>query len=359
MKLNFGENIRKYRRERDLTQDDLAQAVGVTYQSVSKWERNEGYPDIALLPVIARYFGITVDTLLGNDRTGEIIDGYERESAEYYHTGDMEKNLALWEKAYEEFPEDLRVMQGLMYAINNEGKSPVPMDDAERIVSLGEKILERSTDQHQRENIISYMSYVYSSIGDKEKALYYADMGGSLSSTREKLRLNALEGEDVIRESQIYLASLIYNAASTAMSLGCKYDLPLKESVEALQFAVDITERLYSDGNVGSEAFILSFYYYMIAVQYAIVKDTENTLKALGKLRDYAVYSVALPEKMDYTAPLVNRMKYDRSEWTQNYKGNTCNVRLSELMYDRFDFIREDDGFKTIVADLEKHAEKI
>ncbi len=45
MKLNIGERIRKYRRELDLTQDELAQAIGISNQSISKWERGDGYPD--------------------------------------------------------------------------------------------------------------------------------------------------------------------------------------------------------------------------------------------------------------------------------------------------------------------------
>ncbi len=359
MKQSFGERIRKYRRERDLTQDELAQAVGVTYQAVSKWERNEGYPDIMLLPVLARYFGVTVDELLGNDKTDEIIEEYERESAAYYHVGDMEKNLALWEKAYREFPDDLRVMYYLMFSINGIGKSPMPWDDAERIISLGEKILERSTDQRQRESVISYMSYVYGSIGEKEKALYYADMGGSLSSTRERLRLNALEGEEGLRERQGYLAALIYNAASMALLIGTIHNLPTEEEITAIQFAIDITERLYSDGNAGHSAYDLSRYYYYLADRYARMKDVENTLKALSKSCGYAVAFDTMPDEKDYTAPLVNRMKFTKAETTKNFKGNICNIRLEDFKESRFDFIREREEFAEITAELEKYAEKI
>ncbi len=89
------------------------------------------------------------------------------------------------------------------------------------------------------------------------------------------------------------------------------------------------------------------------------MNDGENTIKALGRSRDYAVINATLPEKMDYTAPLVNRLKYNRAETGKNFKGNSCNIRLDELKNSCFDFIREDDGFKAILSDLEKHAEKI
>ena len=65
MNLNFGENLKKLRRSRDMTQEELAEALGLSTQSVSRYETGGAYPDIEMLPVIAGYFGVTVDTLLG------------------------------------------------------------------------------------------------------------------------------------------------------------------------------------------------------------------------------------------------------------------------------------------------------
>mgnify|MGYP005783606505 FL=1 len=63
MKLTIGENIRNYRRKQDLTQEEFAECLGVSYQSVSRWENGTTYPDIELLPAISKLFGITVDEL--------------------------------------------------------------------------------------------------------------------------------------------------------------------------------------------------------------------------------------------------------------------------------------------------------
>ncbi len=62
---NFGSKIKQLRAERSLTQSELANAVGVSIQAVSKWECG-GTPDVSLLPVIANYFGISIDELFGN-----------------------------------------------------------------------------------------------------------------------------------------------------------------------------------------------------------------------------------------------------------------------------------------------------
>ena len=53
MKLTIGENIRSFRRKNDMTQEQLAQRLGVTYQSVSRWENGTTYPDLELLPAIS------------------------------------------------------------------------------------------------------------------------------------------------------------------------------------------------------------------------------------------------------------------------------------------------------------------
>lgn len=63
--LRISENILRMRREKKITQDQLAEFVGVTKASVSKWETGQSMPDILLLPQLAAFFDVTVDELLG------------------------------------------------------------------------------------------------------------------------------------------------------------------------------------------------------------------------------------------------------------------------------------------------------
>ena len=65
MKLNIGENIRKYRRDMNITQEQFAEKIGVSFQAVSRWENGVTYPDMELLPGIAKHFNISIDQLLG------------------------------------------------------------------------------------------------------------------------------------------------------------------------------------------------------------------------------------------------------------------------------------------------------
>lgn len=67
MSLTIGNQIKSLRQSNGMTQADFAKLFCVTPQAVSKWERNVSYPDITMLPTIARYFGISIDRLFGFD----------------------------------------------------------------------------------------------------------------------------------------------------------------------------------------------------------------------------------------------------------------------------------------------------
>ena len=65
MSIRIGENIRKLRKEKGITQEILADHLAVTPQAISRWESGAGYPGIDYLPDLAGFFGISVDELLG------------------------------------------------------------------------------------------------------------------------------------------------------------------------------------------------------------------------------------------------------------------------------------------------------
>lgn len=70
--MQVGEVIRKYRKEKDLTQEEMAKRLGVTAPAVNKWENGNSLPDVSLLSPIARLLNISIDTLLSHEK--EISD---------------------------------------------------------------------------------------------------------------------------------------------------------------------------------------------------------------------------------------------------------------------------------------------
>ena len=67
MNITIGQNIKKLRSVKHITQKQLASFLGITEQAVSRWESGSGYPDITMLPSIASFFGVSSDTLLGHE----------------------------------------------------------------------------------------------------------------------------------------------------------------------------------------------------------------------------------------------------------------------------------------------------
>lgn len=69
----IGNRIAAYRKEKQMTQEDLAQHLGVSPQAVSKWENDQTCPDISLLPQLAKLFGVTTDELLSGKQEMAVV----------------------------------------------------------------------------------------------------------------------------------------------------------------------------------------------------------------------------------------------------------------------------------------------
>ena len=82
MDINLKDTLKSLRQQKNITQETLAEYLGITQQSVGKWERGEGFPDIVLLPKIALYFNVSIDELLnvGQARIEEKINEYTEQS---------------------------------------------------------------------------------------------------------------------------------------------------------------------------------------------------------------------------------------------------------------------------------------
>ncbi|GHU73071.1 hypothetical protein AGMMS49992_10500 [Clostridia bacterium] len=88
-------NLKDLRKARGLTQEQMAEAFGVTAQAIGKWERGEANPDISLLPELAKYFGLSTDQLLGADKTHESVYYNEAYSKEEYYWGVEPSSMCL------------------------------------------------------------------------------------------------------------------------------------------------------------------------------------------------------------------------------------------------------------------------
>lgn len=72
--LNLGENLKRLRKERNLSQEQLAEMLNVSRQAISKWESNKTYPDIENLILLRNLFNVTLDDLIVNENKAEVED---------------------------------------------------------------------------------------------------------------------------------------------------------------------------------------------------------------------------------------------------------------------------------------------
>ena len=72
--MNLGEKIYKLRKERNLSQEALAEFVGTTRQAISKWENNQGYPETEKLLLLSNVFEVSIDFLLKDEKTESSAD---------------------------------------------------------------------------------------------------------------------------------------------------------------------------------------------------------------------------------------------------------------------------------------------
>ena len=185
-KIVISQKIKEYRSQKKVTQKELANLLGVSCQSISKWEREECYPDISLLPIIADYFGVSVDCLLGHD-TGKQAEEINEACAK------AEKMIA--EERYMEAIPPLREMlikhpsnEKLMYQLawNLSWTIKDSMDNYNEAILLYEKILTISSDTEMILKVKRDLIHRYYTINEIAKARAIAETLPTFEFCREK-----------------------------------------------------------------------------------------------------------------------------------------------------------------------------
>ena len=158
MDLLIGERIKKYRKNKEMTQDALAQALMVSPQSISKWECGDGYPDITLLPTIANFFEVTVDELIGNDEINAKED-VQKNFFNVINSLSLDDQLDLALKYHKKYPRNWHIATSLMHRITRyQGNREV--EYRKLLVDIGERILKDCTDSTMRKSAVTAMCMV-------------------------------------------------------------------------------------------------------------------------------------------------------------------------------------------------------
>ena len=222
MSINLGEKLKSLRKEKNISQEKLAQYLNVSFQAVSKWENSNTYPDISLLPEIARFFGITVDELLQVEQIDEhkLYEDYEHRAAELFRCGRYEESLQLWQEAYHRMPNNVEVKEMLMSSYFDADKVKYQKE----IVELGTEIYHSDCGAYYKGQAISQLARTYFENGNKEMAQKWACKAYQLMHSREMLFMEITDdGEEMLSDFRFanywYLHNLFYMATRLA---GCE-----------------------------------------------------------------------------------------------------------------------------------------
>ncbi len=332
MRLKLSENLKRVRKDKGITQEHLADALGVSFQSVSRWETGAAYPDIEMLPVIAGYFDITVDELLGTAQVGKELryDEYTLRIKELREQGKEEERIKLLRQMHAEFPDEYEIVCEFCSSVF---RCPEYLDEAREMVYDG---LSRCTDTLTRERMIIWFSRIES----EELLPNFLAEHSSIHDMREirllQLRYQALGEHDKYNLArQGYMAELfrmcftvltdsrgcdceeneliLRNAAKCIDTLsGCKGDKPISgDGVPDLwidvrcELGVRLIKVLTKNGKTDEAA--------------AVFKDMTELIEKCYALADGTELSYRSPMLGDITARVVRdtktaRMKlvYDR-----------------------------------------------
>ena len=361
MDICISKTLKKLREEKECTQEQLANHLGISAQAVGKWERGEGYPDITLLPAIAMYFDTTVDDLLdvGKARIDQKVSEYQNESHVLGNRGEVEKEYELWERAYAEFPNNENVIFSRMYALWNMHRR-ISDDEKKKsisasIIEMGEKLL-RSENHGNRESAIQVLAYHYKNIGEKEKAVEYAQMAGNHHVTAGELLATIYDGEDAVKQCQYNISAmvdLITNDAYIMQWKGNNYTH--EERAEIDLFCIKLIELVFNKGDYYFMSCRMSEYYRYLSEEYAALGKQEECLDAVEKAADFSIAYDTQPDGQ-HTSILVNKLKYESGGTVKDYTCNDCKLMLDSLNNGVYDIIRDTPRFIAVVDKLKSYA---
>ena len=292
--MNIGSVIKAKRREKDLTQEQLAEYLNVSVSAVSQWESGKTVPDVSLIVTLANFFDVTTDELLCRTaKKDEELQSFYDLDAKLSQAGDVRGRLAVWREATQKYPGDFdclhNLADALMATIYIDGEFDEQDRNAREAVEICERILRDCTDSAIRNRIIQTLVLLHSShpysVADEDKAVEYANMAASFYSCRENLLEHAYfteqsQNKKIQRKHQNNLHYL----DCITMNMYLMRDMPPEYVLMANLSAIKLWETLIPDGNFLFYHCRLRQMYENIAACYAKQQNADETVKALEKL---------------------------------------------------------------------------
>lgn len=339
MNLNIGSNIHELRKNKCVTQETLAAALGITGQAVSRWEAGGSYPDMEMIPAIANYFGISIDELFGYKSDRDVKIDAVIEKVNSYHIGGrgddkwVDECLGIIREGLAEFPQNERLLITLAETLSEAGwrrhKEWVYYDDEGfmrhnydvhrkneywvEAIKISEQLVGTANDNTIVTRAIYLLVTLYRNLGENDKAITYAERMPKIEHCREMLLAWAADG----KQGAAYIGDLLLKLASRfSRQLVCglinnvhhfESDMP----IEKIKGVISLFDLLCDDGNYGEyNGDLIQLYLYLSRLQWEKGYHDE-AFRSLDKALEHAR---ALEKLLDgeehyFTAPLVSFVK--------------------------------------------------
>lgn len=332
MQLELGKRIRELRRRDGRTQEDLAEAIGVTSQAVSRWEANGGYPDMEMIPSIANYFGITIDELFGVDMAKneeeilEIVDKFDNGK---YKGSDG--SLSFMAEAYHKYPSDFRILVRYMHSLINDNVDAGDyLKNKKEIFTIYDKIQNYCTNDAIRMYAKNLMIHYFKPLirvensGVTERDMYnlIEEMPAIPDSKEYLMSYMPPDVEKVEKGCQNLFDKLMYYFNNTISHFSRSYMLTgveptedqIQRAVEALELTVKIFDLVYTDGNYGVCWRVAIYNYGYLGQYYHKLGNDKKALENLKKCAELAKYFDEMPNITERTALLFKGTTVNKQE---------------------------------------------
>lgn len=356
--MNIGSTIKKLRRQKDLTQEQLAEYLNVSVSAVSQWESGKTAPDISLIVPLANFFDVSIDVLF--DRGTEIRDvemaSYRQRSEECAHKGDIPGKIAVWREAMRKYPGDFGCMTNLACALEDSLSSGGCTEEleanAKEAVGIFERILRDCTDNSLRNKAVNRLVCIYSdrdfSIADEAKAVEYARMAGRIFDCADVLLARAYftEASRDQQTKQRHLNNLNF-MDMLCMNLYYHHKDTPEAQIFACETAAVLWKTLIYDGNFLFFHCRMQKIYQILAYNHAKLGNKAESLAAIGQALYHAgQYDEQQEGEQHYTSEFVAAASENIEKYTKNFTESNTAVVRKWLRSSVFDFIRDEPEFK-------------
>ncbi len=162
--MKIGNKIKELRKKRGMTQEQLANSIGISFQAVSKWETNIALPDIALIPTLASLFGVSIDELFDFSLKEMELDVERIHTHAYeFRESDPQKSREILEEGLKKYPENDILLNNLLYVINY-------TENPDETIKVASALVEKTSMDDVRYDALRFLAYAYKAKGDLQSA---------------------------------------------------------------------------------------------------------------------------------------------------------------------------------------------